>query len=306
MTLTTTRELVGEAVLAKRGVLAFNVIMLEHAEATIAGAEEAGAGVLLQVSERAVEYHGGNLAPLLSACARLADAAGVRVGLHLDHVQDVALAERAIQAGRGLGLTSIMLDFSRHPHGENVRMTRELASRAHAQDLWVEAELGEIGGKDGAHAPGVRTDPAEATDFVSLTAIDGLAVAVGSSHAMTSKSAQLDLGLIASLAAAVPVPLVLHGSSGVSDLMLGAAVAAGIRKVNVGTALNIAFTDAIRLFLAENPDVSDPRKYLREGRTAIARTVAQLCAAVGGGAGPDTLMPALDHARHRDAGQGAR
>src|SRR6185312_10019142 len=138
-------------------------------------------------------------------------------------------------------------------------LTSDYARRAHDAGLWVEAELGEIGGKDGAHAPGVRTDPSEARAFVALTGVDGLAVAVGSSHAMTSKDAQLDLALIAELAEAVPVPLVLHGSSGVSTSMLLDAVAAGIRKVNVGTALSVAFTAAVRAFLAANPTASDPR-----------------------------------------------
>lgn len=277
MTTATTGELLRHAVAAEQGVLAFNVITLEHAEAVISGAERAHSDVLLQVSERAIGFHQGKLAPLLSACAILADQAHVRVALHLDHVQDVALAEQGIQAGKGLGVSSIMLDFARYPHSENVRLTRELAMRAQAEGLWVEAELGEIGGKDGAHAPGVRTDPSEAIDFVSQTGVDALAVAVGSSHAMTSKDAELDLSLITQLAAAVPVPLVLHGSSGVSDVMIRAAIVAGIRKVNVGTALNIAFTEAIRAFLANNPEISDPRPYLREGREAMSQTVAGFC-----------------------------
>ena len=281
MTLAMTGEIVKQAVATERAVFAFNVITLEHAEAVIAGAERADSDVLLQVSERAIGFHQGKLAPLLSACACLADQASVRVALHLDHFQDVALAEQGIQAGRGLGVSSIMLDFARYPHSENVRLTQELSIRAHAEGLWVEAELGEIGGKDGAHAPGVRTDPSEASDFVSKTGIDALAVAVGSSHAMTSRDAELDLSLIRQLAAAVPVPLVLHGSSGVSDAMIRAAIVAGIRKVNVGTALNIAFTEVIRRFLASNPEISDPRTYLREGREAISQTVADLCGLVG-------------------------
>ena len=281
MTLAMTGEIVKQAVATERAVFAFNVITLEHAEAVIAGAERADSDVLLQVSERAIGFHQGKLEPLLRACASLAGQARVRVALHLDHFQDIALAEQGIQAGKGLGVSSIMLDFARYPHSENVRLTRELSIRAHAECLWVEAELGEIGGKDGAHAPGVRTDPSEASDFVSKTGIDALAVAVGSSHAMTSKDAELDLSLIRQLAAAVPVPLVLHGSSGVSDAMIRAAIVAGIRKVNVGTALNIAFTEVIRGFLASNPEISDPRTYLREGREAISQTVADLCGLVG-------------------------
>ncbi|ERK69979.1 hypothetical protein N136_03693, partial [Leifsonia aquatica ATCC 14665] len=99
-------------------------------------------------------------------------------------------------------------------------------------------------------------------------------------------SAQLDLELIARLAVAVPVPLVLHGSSGVADAIIADAVAAGIRKVNVGTALNIAFTASLREALAAQPDAVDPRKYTRDARAAMADLVARFCRVV------DSRLPA--------------
>jgi fructose-bisphosphate aldolase class II len=278
MTLATTHDLVQLAQKNGRAVFAFNAISLEYAEGIVAGAERAAAPVILQLSERAIRYHADDLAPMLSACHRLAESARVPVALHLDHFQDLALIEQGIRLAPQYGASSIMLDFSLHPHDENVSLTADHARRAHDQGLWVEAELGEIGGKDGAHAPGVRTNPTEARAFVAHTAVDGLAVAVGSSHAMTSKDARLDLDLIAELAAAGPVPLVLHGSSGVSTPMLLDAVAAGIRKVNVGTALSVAFTGAVRAFLTERPDASDPRGYLGAARDAIALEVAALAA----------------------------
>jgi fructose-bisphosphate aldolase class II len=100
---------------------------------------------------------------------------------------------------------------------------------------------------------------------------------------MRDRSAQLDLGLIGELAASVPVPLVLHGSSGVADEVIAAAVAAGIRKVNVGTALNIAYTAALRDALAAHPDAVDPRRYTRDARTEMAGLVSGFCAVVDGG-----------------------
>lgn len=263
-------------VVSGTGVGAFNVITLEHAEAIVAGASAAGRPVILQVSENAVRFHGGALGPVAAAARAVASAATVDVALHLDHVTSTDLLRQA--PGHGFG--SVMADFSTLPYPDNVAATREATEFAHRHGLWIESELGTVGGKDGApplppHAPGARTDPDEAARYVEATGVDALAVAVGSSHAMTSRDARLDHELIAALRVAVPVPLVLHGSSGVTDADLRKAVAAGIVKVNVGTALNVAFTDTVRGVLAADPKVVDPRKYLAAGRDAMAETVAQ-------------------------------
>ena len=106
--------------------------------------------------------------------------------------------------------------------------------------------------------------------------MDALAVAVGTSHAMLTRDASIDLELISRLREAVPVPLVLHGSSGVPDADLTHAVEAGMTKVNIATHLNNAFTSAVRAYLTENPAVVDTRKYLRPGRDAVAAEVARL------------------------------
>ena len=130
--------------------------------------------------------------------------------------------------------------------------------------------------------PGVLTDPAEAAAFVAATGVDALAVAVGSSHAMTERSAALNLVRIAELKAALDVPLVLHGSSGVSDEIIVAAIAAGMTKINVSTHLNGFFTRAVREYLDANPAVVDSRKYLGAGRTALVPEVARLLALFAG------------------------
>lgn len=280
MTLATTRDLIDLAVVANRAVLAFNVITLEHAEAIATGVERADSSAILQVSENAIWFHNGKISPIIAACAKIAEEASVPISIHFDHFQDLALTERAIELAADLGASSIMVDAAHLPYGQNIQQTRALAKRAHARALWVEAELGEIGGKDGAHSPFARTHPGEARDFVAQTTVDGLAVAVGSSHAMTSQDARLDVALIAELALSVDVPLVLHGSSGVTDATLVAAIAAGMRKINVGTALNVAFTREVRRFLDTNPQVTDPRKYIREGCESIASTVTHLCTVV--------------------------
>jgi fructose-bisphosphate aldolase class II len=255
----------------RRAIGAFNAILIEHAEAVVAGAELSGLPVILQISQNAVRYH-GSLAPFAAACLRLAANATVPVLVHLDHVED----ERLIHEGLDLGITSVMFDAATLPYAENVARTKAVVERCHAANCRVEAELGEIGGKNGAHAPGVRTDPGEAREFAAATGVDSLAVAVGSSHAMTDRSAVLDEGLIAALARSVPVPLVLHGSSGVTDEGLRGAVASGIVKVNIGTRLNQVLTEAVRSTLGEHATITDPRRYLAPGRDAVRDEVARL------------------------------
>lgn len=280
MTLSTAAELIADAELRGRATPAFNVITLEQAEAVVGGAEDAGVGTLIQISQNAIVFHGG-FAPLLAACCELARAAHVPIGIHVDHIEDDELARGIVESAAQFGVGSLMFDRATLPYAENVALTAAIADAARGQSLWIEGELGEVGGKDGAHAPGVRTDPGEAVSFIHDTKVDLLAVAVGSSHAMTERAAVLDLDLIAQLDAAVPVPLVLHGSSGVADQMLSDAVSAGIRKVNIGTVLGIVGTVRLRQELAERPDAVDPRSYLRGVRSATRDEVARLAAIVG-------------------------
>jgi fructose-bisphosphate aldolase class II len=199
------------------------------------------------------------------------------VALHLDHATSTELVSEAA----GLGFWSVMYDASAMPYDQNVRATSEVASWCHERGMWVEAELGEIGGKDGVHSPSARTDPVEAARYVAATDVDALAVAVGSSHAMLTRDAVLDTELIARIHGAVSVPLVLHGSSGVPDAALAAAIAAGITKINVATQLNKAFTAAVRDRLAADPSLVDPRRYVAAGRDAIAAEVARLLRVIG-------------------------
>ncbi|MFH8386667.1 ketose-bisphosphate aldolase [Kitasatospora sp. NPDC018058] len=271
-----------------RGVGAFNVIQLEHAQAIVAGAEAAGAPVILQISENAVRYHGA-LAPIAAATLTVARAAKVPVAVHLDHATSVELVHEAVE----LGLTSVMFDASALAYEDNVRATAEVVEHCHAAGVWVEAELGQVGGKDGVHAPGVRTDPAEAAAFVAATGVDALAVAVGTSHAMLTRDAALDFELIARLHEAVPVPLVLHGSSGVADRDLTAAVDAGMTKVNIATHLNQVFTTTVRQALADNARLVDTRRYLGPARTAVAAEVARLLGVLK--AAPPLPAPATYH-----------
>ncbi len=271
-----TGEIVGAARAAGRGVGAFNLIGVEHAEAIVAGAQAAGAPVVLQISENCVRYHGA-LEPIAAAAMALARSAAMPVAVHLDHATSADLARAAV----AVGIDSVMFDTSALGYAANVAATAELARWCHDRGVWIESELGEIGGKDGVHAPAARTRPGEAAAFVAATGVDALAVAAGSSHAMLTRDAVLDLELIGRISAEVPVPLVLHGSSGVPDDGLAAAIRAGLTKINIATQLNKVFTAAVRERLAADERLVDPRKYGAAGRGAVTVEVARLLGVLG-------------------------
>ena len=250
---------------------AFNVILIEHAEALVAAAEEARAGLILQISENCVSYHGA-LKPIALATIAIAEASSQPISVHLDHAESEELVRQALD----LGFDSVMFDGSKLDFAINVEASRRTAELCRSYNATIEVELGEVGGKDGVHAPGVRTNPIQAREFVEATGVDLLAVAVGSSHAMTTRDAQLDFDLIREIAATVTVPLVLHGSSGVSDPDLQSAVRAGMRKINIATHLNHVFTDEVRAVLAADSALVDPRKYIKQARKAVAAETARL------------------------------
>jgi fructose-bisphosphate aldolase class II len=279
MTLVPTADLVAAARATGTAVLALNVITIEHAQAITEAVQRTGRPAILQISQNAARYHGG-VSAIAAATADIAHRATVELALHLDHVDDLDLLTQAPAAG----FSSVMVDASALPYAGNVATTRKATDWAHDRGLWVEAELGYVGGKPdapaSAHTAGVRTDPAEAAQYVAETGVDALAVAVGSSHAMAERTASLDLDLVAAIRDAVAVPLVLHGSSGVPLEQIRAAAARGIAKINIGTALNVAFTGAVRDAL---PGSADPRRYLAAGRDAITGVVAELL----------TLLPAV-------------
>lgn len=256
----------------KVGLAAFNVVLLDHAEAFVDAAENTGLPLVLQLSQNAVKYHGGRLRPLGRALIELAEASTVPVSVHLDHAESTDLCREAVE----LGFTSIMYDGSKLPDAQNRETTAEITAFAHKHGVSVEAELGEVGGKNGVHDPSARTNPEDAAQFVADTGVDLLAVAVGSSHAMATREAVLDNQLIAAIHELVPVPLVLHGSSGVPDEGMVAAIQAGMTKINVSTHLNVVFTQGVRQILDENPKIVDPRKYVGPATHMVQEEVERL------------------------------
>ena len=267
--LVTTGELIGAA---HHGVAAFNVITVEHAEAIVTGAEDAAGPVILQVSENAVRFH-GRLEPISAACVAWPAPPPCRSRSTSTTSPTAALLRQAPAAG----YSSAMFDASTLDYDGNVAATRAAAVLGPRQRALAGGRTGR-GRRQGRRARARRPHrPGRGPRVRAATGVDALAVAVGSEHAMTSQTAGLDLDLVARLRDAVPVPLVLHGSSGVPDAVLGPAVDAGMVKINIGTALNIAYTGAVR----SNVDASvDPRKYLAVARTEMAATVRRLLLAI--------------------------
>ena len=166
-----------------------------------------------------------------------AEKVATPIVLHLDHGQDFDFLHRAIE----LGFTSVMLDASMKDMDENIRLTKEVVAYAHTQGVSVEAEIGHVGGAsegvEGETSESVYTTVEEAVAFVEATGVDSLAVSVGTSHGVykSNKTPELNFERLRALAAAVPVPLVLHGGSGTGDENLRRAVRDGITKLNVYT-----------------------------------------------------------------------
>lgn len=223
--LATLREVLPEK---GRAVGAFDVVGLEWAEAILEGAETLGLPVVLSV---APHLGGPPLEALAPGLVHLADGAKVPVALHLDHGESLKEVVRALK----LGFTSVMLDGSHLPLEENIRLTRLAVEVARAYGATVEGEVGAVPGSyhgEASHEPIAYTDPLEAQRYLEETGVDALAVSIGTRHGLHKGPVRLNLPLLEELSR-LPVPLVLHGASGLSPEDYRALVDRGIRKINL-------------------------------------------------------------------------
>ena len=276
MTLCNPKALIEQAQREGWAIGAFNANTAEQIQAIVAAADAENAPAIVQVSHRACLYFGsGDALRGLSYFAAIgkvaAESVRVPIALHLDHAEALDV-EEALE----LGFTSIMFDGSLLTYDENVRVTRVFADMAHEANVCFEAELGEVPkpGINEAHGEDGLTDPDEAAAFVAATGIDLLAVALGSMHAETEKHVALDLERLKAIRARVNLPLVLHGSSGVTDEYVAQGIKLGLSKINLSTQLNKVFTEAARTALSDEKIV-DPRKYLAPGRDAMTEAVRE-------------------------------
>ncbi|MDY0322884.1 MAG: class II fructose-1,6-bisphosphate aldolase [Candidatus Carbobacillus sp.] len=251
----------------------FNMNNLEFAKAIMEAAERERAPFIYGVSEGAMKYMGERYVVALARAA--AETSDIPVVLHLDHGSSFESVMRAIH----LGFTSVMFDGSHLPLEENIRITREIVRIAHAMGISVEGELGTIGGVEDdlsvADEDAHIAKPDEAIRFYEETGVDVLAIAVGTAHGMYKGKPNIRFDVIEAVARAIPVPIVLHGGSGVPDEDIRLAIEKGVGKINVNTENQVAMTQTIRAILQEKPDLYDPRKYLGPAMEAMRDVVQQ-------------------------------
>jgi fructose-bisphosphate aldolase class II len=295
MPLVTSKEMFKKAYEGKYAIGAFNVNNMEIVQGIINGAKKENAPVILQASAGARKYASPiYLKKLVEAAV---EESGLPVVLHLDHGDSFELCKSCVDGG----FTSVMIDGSKYPFEENVRLTKQVVDYAHSKGIVVEGELGKLAGIEDAVNVSAKdalfTDPDQAAEFVERTGVDSLAIAIGTSHGAYKFKGEprLDFDRLEKVQKLLPgFPIVLHGSSsvpqefvalcnkyggnlpgakGVPEEMLRKAATMAVCKINIDTDLRLAMTASIRKVFFEHPEEFDPRKYLGPGREAIENMV---------------------------------
>ncbi|MBE3550032.1 MAG: Fructose-bisphosphate aldolase class II [Brockia lithotrophica] len=270
MPLVSMTELMQRARKEKFAVGQFNLNNLEFAQAIVEAAEEERSPLIFGVSQGAIKYMGGwDLA--VAIAKTLAERTFVPVVLHLDHGTSFEQCAQAIRAG----FTSVMFDGSHLSLEENIRETKLVVRMARAVGVSVEGEVGAIGGTEDeiTNEEELLARPEDGIRFYEETGVDALALSVGTAHGVYKGVPNIRHHIIQAVTEKIPVPVVLHGASGVPDDQIRRAIEVGVGKVNINTENMQAMTEAVRRVLAEQPDLYDPRKYLGPGREAIKAVV---------------------------------
>lgn len=299
MALVNTRKMFEMAYKNGYAIGAFNVNNMEITQGIIDAVAEEKAPLILQVSRGAREYAKNSyLKAIINVVVE--ENPDIPVAINLDHGDTFETCKQFVDDG----FTSVMIDASHRPFEENIEITKEVVEYAHARDVVVEAELGQLGGIE-EDVVGVSdddiskhlADPNQVEEFVRKTGVDSLAVAIGTSHGAYKfkKEPKLAFDVIQQIADRLPgFPLVMHGSSsvlkefvdlinkyggkmpnamGVPEEAVSKAAKMAVCKVNIDTDLRLALTAKIRQVFAEKPGEFDPRKYLGPGREAIKQMV---------------------------------
>ncbi len=265
----TSKEMLLEAQKGGYAVGAFNIENMEMVKAVIAAAEELKAPVMLQTTPGTVKY--GSLETYAAIVKAEAKKATVPVCLHLDHGASFDMAVKAIQ----VGYSSVMIDGSKLDLEANIALSKSVADVGKACGIPVEAELGKVGGKedDTESKESAYTDPEEAKRFVAETGVDFLAIGIGTAHGVYKVKPVLNTKRISEVKEVVSVPLVLHGSSGLTDEDVKDCVSRGMCKVNFATELRQVYLKATRELLSADDSVIDPKKI---GEAAIKAVKSQV------------------------------
>ncbi len=257
----------------KYAVAHFNINNLEWTKYILETCQALQVPVILGVSEGAIKYMGGynTVASLVKGLDKDLKLT-IPVCLHLDHGASVEACSKAIAAG----FTSVMIDGSKFPLTENIRLTKEVVKMAHYKNVTVEAEIGHIGGSDVGSAD--QKYFAKLDDCLKLyqeTKIDSIAPALGSVHGLYKGKPNLDYNTMRKINDNLPIPLVLHGGTGLSKEDIAKAIDCGIAKVNINTDLQITWCNSVREFLLNNKDVYDPRKVISSGEMAVKKRIEE-------------------------------
>lgn len=245
----------------------FNIHNQEFIRAVVRAADQERSPAILAVGMLSVKYMG--LEPLISACQVISKETDVPIAVHLDHARDVDVVKQALDCG----INSVMFDGSALDYEENVEKTTKVVQMAHEFGATAEGEIGIVPHGTASVSEADMTNPARAVEFAERTGVDFLAVSLGSVHGMKTAGASLNQDPLQQLHQQIPVPLVLHGASGVVDDHIKAAVENGIRKINVNTGLKVVLKNFLSDKLAKDPD-SDLLDDFDLGMDAVNASVA--------------------------------
>ena len=255
----------------KYAVPQFNINNLEWTKNILEECQNQNIAVILGVSEGAAKYMGGYKVVSAMVNAIMEELNITIPGcLHLDHGTSFESCKKAIDAG----FSSVMIDASKHELEENIRITKEVVDYAHKFGVTVEAEVGHIGGtEDNITASSTNATLEDCLALVNGTNIDSLAPALGSVHGLYKGEPNLDFETMARINENLSIPLVLHGGTGIPDYDIKKAISCGISKININTELQIAWHEAVKKFVVENPSAYDPRKVIGSGKDAMKEAI---------------------------------
>lgn len=272
--LVNTKDMLMDAKKNHYAVPHFNINNLEWTKYILEKCEELKIPVILGVSEGAIKYIGGYHTVVAIVKGLIEDLKiTVPVAIHLDHGSSIDSCKNAIDAG----FTSVMIDASRYPLDENINITKQVVEYARQKGVTVEAEVGHIGGtEDNITGTSLNATLEDCVTLYNSTGIDSIAPALGSVHGFYKGEPNLDFETMKKINETLPIPLVLHGGTGIPNYDIEKAISSGIAKININTDLQSVWSKAVREFLNKDQEVYDPRKVIGSGEEALKTRIEEI------------------------------